>query len=166
MLKTYVTDSVKVTFLMNACNPPMWIDCSDTIYDPKKHTRYDGKGNNISYFVWPCVYFSKKSFEAGKPVMKKGEVVTRDTDHVHQGPSTSSKEWQKKSSRKEPREMSQCSYTQGEYSYDDYEVIQGGLLENAMQNRQTDNRVALGSKMTRIEVKEVQVIRSKTNYTS
>ena len=75
-LKIYIRSCVKVTLLMNTCTPPMFIDCSDQIYDPMKHTKFEGKGNVISYFVWPCVYFSRKAFEDGRPVLEKGEVAT------------------------------------------------------------------------------------------
>ena len=64
----------------------MFIDCSDRIYDAAKHTKFEGKGNAILYFVWPCVYFSKGAFDDRNPVLEKGEVVT--CEGVHQMPAS------------------------------------------------------------------------------
>ena len=150
MLRTYTNECVKVTFLMNACTPPMWIDFSDPTYDSKKHTKYDGKGDNIHYFVWPCVYFSKKAFEAGKPVLERGEVVVCGTANVHQSSNIPPKESQMIESFRK-------NYSEQESRFDDEAHEQ--MLENSVNNSQNGNKVLSQPGVTRIQVRPGQVVK-------
>jgi len=73
-LKKYIRECVEVTWLMNACMPPMLLSTEGKLFENNKHTRHDGTGPYIEKFVWPCIYFSEDELKKGN-VFERGEVV-------------------------------------------------------------------------------------------
>lgn len=74
-LKKYLRSCVKVTWLMNSCNPPMAISTDHTQFNNKMHQKFNGKGPYIDYFLWPCLYFSEDYKTSKGSVMSKGDVA-------------------------------------------------------------------------------------------
>ena len=79
-LTLYANGCVRMTWVMNACDPPMYAHFNDANYSCEKHDLHgncvDRDGAHISKVIWPCIYFSKNAYESNEDVMAKGIVTT------------------------------------------------------------------------------------------
>ena len=60
---------------MNCCIPSIFItrDVGER-FNKKFHTRFNGKGDYVNFYMWPCLFISEEDFRKGSPAFGKGDV--------------------------------------------------------------------------------------------
>jgi len=73
-LKTYIKSCVSILWLINNCNPPLYITTEFNEFNKKLHSKFLGKGTCIDYYIWPCLFTSKEECDNNSPAFAKGDV--------------------------------------------------------------------------------------------